>query len=316
MRGSRLKRSSHMTLPCPLSELADDLPWIEVKDMERWVRRSIPIRHKEAKNKHGRIKRPMNAFLLYRAAYTELALWWLEQNNYEMMSIVVGLSWNMEAEPVKDKYKGLANLEKRNHMKAHPQYKFRPRAGHGNIASSSNRSVNAANPQEASYVWTDGRQPFDMNMAIPETTRNPREMAHNFEQALPSNLVNTGIDFDQAEEQLTRSESSIPLVESDGCACARSCAPTLPSLPGCAADPWPQFDTTGLSSLSSIAALPQHTLAMPEIMYYPDEPSLPSSPADPGCDKLSQGVMLWNYEHLSYPESPCNLLDETESQSI
>lgn len=305
-----------MTLPCPLSVLADDLPWIEVKDMEKWVRRSIPIRHKEAKNKHGEVKRPMNAFLLYRAAFTELALWWLEQKDYEMVSIVVGLSWNMEAERVKDKYKSLANLEKRHHMKAHPQYKFRPRAGHGNSASSSKRSVNVVRPQEASYVWTDGRQPFDVNTAILETIRNPREVAHNFEQALPSNLVNTGIGFDPAEEQQTRSESSISLFEYDSCVCSRSCATASPSLPGWVADPWPQFDTTGLSALSSIAALHQHTLAMPDIMYYPDEPSLFSSSADPGCDKLSQGVMLWNYECQGYPQSPYSVLDQTVSQSI
>ncbi|OGM39395.1 hypothetical protein ABOM_012138 [Aspergillus bombycis] len=313
MRGSKDKRNSHMTLPCPLSELALDLPWIEVKDMEKWVRRPIPVRHKEAKNKHGRVKRPMNAFLLYRATYTELALWWLEQNSYELVSMVVGQSWNMEAENVKDKYRALASLEKQNHIKAHPQYRFRPRTGHRSSASS-NRPNNTTGPQEADCVWTGETQSSDLNTAIPEIKRNPRELPHSLEQALPSDLVNTGMNFDQAEEQLARSEIPIPFFESVGCVCTRSSVPTMPSLPGCAAEPWPQSDTTELSSLSPIAALHQHTIVMPEIMYHPDEPSLFSSPANSGCDRLSRGDTPWTYEYLGYPQSPCSLLDQTDSQ--
>jgi hypothetical protein len=69
----------------------------------------------------------MNQFMLYRAAYTERARGWLGRDDHKLMSIVVGQSWKIESQEVKDKYRELANIEKKNHMEAHPGYRYLPR---------------------------------------------------------------------------------------------------------------------------------------------------------------------------------------------
>ncbi|GLA44600.1 hypothetical protein AnigIFM63309_004221, partial [Aspergillus niger] len=63
----------NLDLPCPLSELANGTPHIPVRDMCAWVDRPVETRHQEALQRHGKIPRPMNSFMLYRLAYSDRA---------------------------------------------------------------------------------------------------------------------------------------------------------------------------------------------------------------------------------------------------
>lgn len=101
---------------------------VPVEDMEAWVSRPNEDRWKEVKGRpKNNIPRPMNSFMLYRRAYKERIKKWGQQgDNNQMISSVAGISWNMEPAPIKDYYTRIANLEKENHTKAFPDYKFTP----------------------------------------------------------------------------------------------------------------------------------------------------------------------------------------------
>ncbi|KAL2828929.1 hypothetical protein BDW59DRAFT_178616 [Aspergillus cavernicola] len=114
------------SLPHPLSILTKDITHIPIKDMELLVNRSTEQRKLEVMQKNGKIPRPMNSFMLYRSAYADRSKAWLTQNNHQIVSEVAGESWAMETQEIRSKYQALANLEKSNHMKAHPAYKFTP----------------------------------------------------------------------------------------------------------------------------------------------------------------------------------------------
>ncbi|KAB8069855.1 hypothetical protein BDV29DRAFT_161029 [Aspergillus leporis] len=107
----------------PLSELAKDMAHVPIKDMESWVRRSTEIRLQEANRKHGKVTRPMNAFFLYQQSYRELVKEWLVESSQSILSTAVGRSWRMETQAIRDSFEALANIDKKNHMKAHPFYK-------------------------------------------------------------------------------------------------------------------------------------------------------------------------------------------------
>ncbi|KAK0733361.1 hypothetical protein B0T26DRAFT_736306 [Lasiosphaeria miniovina] len=111
----------------PMSELTE-ASQIPVADIETYVHRSSEVRQQEVdtgKNP-GRVKRPMNAFMLYRKAYQQRAKEWASQHNHQVVSRVCGLSWPLEPESVRQQFKAWADLERDNHQKAHPDYKFTP----------------------------------------------------------------------------------------------------------------------------------------------------------------------------------------------
>ena len=99
---------------------------VPLKDTEAWVTRSNETRKKEVVMAKGKISRPMNAFILYRAAYADRVKAWGSHNNHQIVSQVAGLSWDIETPEVKEKYHSWAKVERDNHAKAHPTYKFSP----------------------------------------------------------------------------------------------------------------------------------------------------------------------------------------------
>lgn len=99
---------------------------IPVKDIDAWVNRSAEDRRKEVAKKKGKIARPMNSFMLYRSAYAERTKEWCAQNNHQVVSRASGQSWPLEPKEVREKYEKLAAIERDNHQKAHPGYKFAP----------------------------------------------------------------------------------------------------------------------------------------------------------------------------------------------
>jgi hypothetical protein len=94
--------------------------------MEAWVHRPIEVRRREVALKNGKISRPMNSFMLYRSAYTERTKRWCAQNNHQVVSRASGQSWPLEPPEIREKFEMLAIIERDNHQKAHPEYKFAP----------------------------------------------------------------------------------------------------------------------------------------------------------------------------------------------
>uniref|UniRef100_A0A093V5C0 Transcription factor ste11 n=1 Tax=Talaromyces marneffei PM1 TaxID=1077442 RepID=A0A093V5C0_TALMA len=118
-------KASKIEIPAPLSQLTQHLHHVPIKDMEAWVNRTGDIRRRDAK-KSGKIARPMNSFMMYRSAYAERAKEWCKQNNHQVVSCLAGTSWPMEPPEIREKYELLALVERDNHQKAHPEYKFAP----------------------------------------------------------------------------------------------------------------------------------------------------------------------------------------------
>lgn len=125
-KSSKNTNSKTPKLEAPLSELTKDMKNIPVRDMQEWVNRSGDVRQKEVEKRNGYVTRPMNSFMLYRSAYAERTKQWCLQNNHQIVSSVSGESWPLEPRDVRDHYNELAKLERENHAKAHPSYKFSP----------------------------------------------------------------------------------------------------------------------------------------------------------------------------------------------
>ncbi|KAI0398456.1 hypothetical protein F5Y17DRAFT_4495 [Xylariaceae sp. FL0594] len=130
----------------PLSQLVRDLTNVADTDIEAYVNRSPEERQREVgQSKNGKVKRPMNAFMLYRKAYQNRTKEWKRlddirrreerasegkpekgHDNHQVISQVCGLSWNMEPQELRDQYDEWAKIERNNHKIAFPDYKFAP----------------------------------------------------------------------------------------------------------------------------------------------------------------------------------------------
>ncbi|CAG7938313.1 unnamed protein product [Penicillium salamii] len=110
----------------PISQLTESFHTTPIRDMVAWVNRSTEERHQEVRNKNGKISRPMNAYMLYRSAYTARTKLLVGANNHQIVSKVTGLGWHMEPAEIRRKYNELARIERDNHAATHPDYKFAP----------------------------------------------------------------------------------------------------------------------------------------------------------------------------------------------
>ena len=106
----------------PLSDLLNDEVDVPVKDMRSWVHRPSADRMEEARKK-GKITRPMNAYLLYRASYYGIFKEYLRQkdhrNDGQAISKAIGLRWRSEETAVRCKFEELASIERHNHSTLH-----------------------------------------------------------------------------------------------------------------------------------------------------------------------------------------------------
>ncbi|QKX60486.1 uncharacterized protein TRUGW13939_07631 [Talaromyces rugulosus] len=124
---TKVKRISIPILSQPMSVLTKNMSHISVRNMRAWVTRDVETRHKEIAQKNGKIPRPMNSFLLYRSAYTERIKAWCADTNHQVVSKVSGQSWPKEPAHIREHYESLALIERDNHHKAYPNYKFMPK---------------------------------------------------------------------------------------------------------------------------------------------------------------------------------------------
>jgi hypothetical protein len=101
---------------------------VPVVDIEAYVKRPVEVRRKEVEEGKfpGKVKRPMNSFMLYRKAYQNRTKNWCLQNNHQVVSQVCGESWPLEPASVRDQFNEWAKTERINHQNAHPGYKFSP----------------------------------------------------------------------------------------------------------------------------------------------------------------------------------------------
>lgn len=112
----------------PLSILTRAWDHVPVVDIDAYVNRSAEIRRKEVEDGKvpGKVKRPMNSFMLYRKAYQSRTKEFCLQNNHQVVSQVCGDSWPLEPEDTREQFNEWARIERANHQNAHPGYKFSP----------------------------------------------------------------------------------------------------------------------------------------------------------------------------------------------
>ncbi|CAG8950732.1 hypothetical protein HYFRA_00002943 [Hymenoscyphus fraxineus] len=112
----------------PLSELTKDFEHNPMEDIEAYVNRSAEVRRKEVDEgkQPGRVKRPMNSFMLYRKCYQHRAKEIALNHNHQVVSSMCGEHWPIEPDHVKEKFNEWARVERINHHNAHPGYKFSP----------------------------------------------------------------------------------------------------------------------------------------------------------------------------------------------
>lgn len=118
-------KDKRAALEKPLSELTKELTGVPVKDTEAWVNRSLQERQSE-KRHDGSIKRPSNSFMLYRSAYTERCRELEKSKNHQDISSIAGASWAIETVEIKTQFEEWAKMERENHQKAFPDYRFQP----------------------------------------------------------------------------------------------------------------------------------------------------------------------------------------------
>lgn len=115
------------TLLRPLSELAKGLPNVEVFDIEKFVNRPLEERKEEATD-GKRVKRPLNAFILYRKAFQKVAMAYCGTNKNQDASSYCGISWRqLESKSLQRQFKHWAEIEAQRHREAHPAYKYAPK---------------------------------------------------------------------------------------------------------------------------------------------------------------------------------------------
>ncbi|KND90406.1 Transcription factor ste11 [Tolypocladium ophioglossoides CBS 100239] len=116
----------------PLSEMSKEMPDVVVYDVGTYAHRPVSVRQQEAVEQ-GKVKRPLNDFVLYRKAYIDVVkarfMPGEKTINQQRVSRICGDSWKMEVPEIKSKFKELSNMERDKHGQAFPKYKYAPKQG-------------------------------------------------------------------------------------------------------------------------------------------------------------------------------------------
>ncbi|OBT73239.1 hypothetical protein VF21_08840 [Pseudogymnoascus sp. 05NY08] len=143
----------------PLSVLTREWTHVPVVDIDAYVNRSAEIRRQEVEEgkNPGKVKRPMNSFMLYRKAYQNRTKNWCLQNNHQVVSQVCGDSWPLEPDSVRAQFNEWARIERQNHQNAHPGYKFSPAKAGTAKAPKRKASVSDEESGLEDYDWNGDR---------------------------------------------------------------------------------------------------------------------------------------------------------------
>ncbi|KAL2756141.1 hypothetical protein ACRALDRAFT_2042337 [Sodiomyces alcalophilus JCM 7366] len=167
----------------PLSELAEEHPEVLVLDIEAYVHRTAEerVREVEVSKTPGKIKRPMNAFMLYRKAYQNLAKSLCTQNNHQVVSQVCGSGWPLEPEHVREQFSEWAKIERMHHQEAHPGYKFTPSKPKSKAQEDANLRSEEGDLDD--FDWATGR-------AVSKS-RQTKESNHNTRHEAPPSIFHS-----------------------------------------------------------------------------------------------------------------------------
>ncbi|RDH26458.1 hypothetical protein BDQ94DRAFT_177777 [Aspergillus welwitschiae] len=177
-----------LDLPCQLSALTNGMQHIPVRDMYAWVHRPVETRRQEALQRHGRISRPMNSFMLYRLAYSDQAKHLLAQNDHQAISILTGRSGKTKTSHIRKQYKTLAVTEKHKHAGAHPGYQFSPSTKKKRSQNAGARSQKLVLRSEAFPKVSRSSQPHAGSTSL----NNDRVNEETLIQSIPSNPAGFG----------------------------------------------------------------------------------------------------------------------------
>ncbi|KAL2185910.1 hypothetical protein L209DRAFT_772500 [Thermothelomyces heterothallicus CBS 203.75] len=220
----------------PLSELTR-FAHIPLPDIEAFANRSRATREAETEGgrKKGHVRRPLNAFILYRKCYRERAVAFCEAHapetvvSHGSVSSVCGASWKMEPEHVKVQFKEWALQELRAFQKAFP--KTRPASASDTTVSPSAQQSPPAPPpwfaglaqQGAEHQLAQGL-PFlpaeHLDGFIPQCGWAPQMPLYLIPPAPQHHLCPTDVSYPQVELETpaTLSQSPHPVLCSR-CAC-------------------------------------------------------------------------------------------------
>ncbi|KAI0370519.1 hypothetical protein BV20DRAFT_979442 [Pilatotrama ljubarskyi] len=103
------------------------------------------------------IKRPPNAFMLYRRVKSkELKTQPGESGGKAMpeaaLSKIIGVMWRQESAEVQGRYYALAEEAKLEHMEKHPEWKFKTRTKKGKAKAAAERTRKAHSPPRATHA--------------------------------------------------------------------------------------------------------------------------------------------------------------------
>ncbi|KAI1415694.1 hypothetical protein F5Y13DRAFT_207359 [Hypoxylon sp. FL1857] len=167
----RGKGTEAVVLEAPLSVLVKDISTVQDTNIEEYVNRTAEVRkHEVDASKEQKIKRPMNAFMLYRKAYQNRTKEWKKHDNHQVISQVCGTSWNMEPQELRDQYDAWAKVERDNHRAAFPDYRFTP-------SKSKNKKKNGAGNRARTESDDDGSdlEGYDWDVSAPPSRNGSRD---------------------------------------------------------------------------------------------------------------------------------------------
>lgn len=155
-------------LEAPLSVLVREIDTVTDTNIEEYVKRGPEARQAEVQDsKDLKVKRPMNAFMLYRKAFQNRTKEWKKHDNHQVISQICGASWGIEAEELKQQFDEWAKIERENHKRAFPDYKFAPAKAKNKKPSSSSARRAETDDDDGSdlggYEWEDNSGPPSRN---------------------------------------------------------------------------------------------------------------------------------------------------------
>ncbi|MCJ1357403.1 MAG: hypothetical protein MMC33_007399 [Icmadophila ericetorum] len=136
-----------------------------VKDIFDHVHRSAESRRGVGRRTDEKIKRPMNAFMLYRKAYAEAVAKYMNKNNHQAISKILGASWRLEPKNIKEIYQQYAEIDKANHQIAFPDYVFQPKKGKKAVVKRKGK------PSESKSIEADDSPTFGYHPNLDEGSR-------------------------------------------------------------------------------------------------------------------------------------------------
>ncbi|KAI1812488.1 hypothetical protein GGS20DRAFT_19522 [Poronia punctata] len=119
-----LFRRQMKPLEAPLSQLALSMPEVAPIDIKSFLNRPISGRLM----RDGKMGKACNAYFLYQKVYRPYACVIKEDGNPEQryLCTIIGDSWRMETDEVRDRFFGYARIEDSKQRKLHAKYDFDP----------------------------------------------------------------------------------------------------------------------------------------------------------------------------------------------